>query len=116
EAGGQRGQHREDHAASLGPVGRLAGAGPFADFGFAASIAFAAIVRGLDRRMLDEHKQAVGAVHQLVLQADEVGLVRRSLIRTDPSAVTRAELADAVEQLRRLLGATDAQPTIALMP
>ncbi len=50
EAGGQRGQHREDHTASLGSVGRLAGAGSFADFGFAVRISFAVIVRGLDRR------------------------------------------------------------------
>src|SRR5206468_8891049 len=74
-------------------VGRLAGAGSFADFGFAASIAFAAIVRGLDRRMLDEHKQAVWVVHQLVLQADEVGLVRWGLVRNE---IGRASCRDRV--------------------
>ena len=65
--------------------------------------------------MFDEHEQAVRVVHQLVLQTDEVGHVRRGLIRNDPFAVTGAELADAVEQLLGLLRATDAQSTVALM-
>ena len=88
---------------------------PVADFGFAAAHFVRAIVRGLDRRMFDEHEQAVRVVHQLVLQTDEVGHVRRGLIRNDPFAVTGAEWADAVEQLLGLLRATDAQSTVALM-
>jgi hypothetical protein len=58
KAGPQGGEHRHDHAASLGSRGRLARAAALADFGFPANVALAAIVRWLDLRMLDKDEEA----------------------------------------------------------
>ena len=66
-------------------------------------------------RLFHEHEQAVRVVHQLVLQADEVGHLRRGLIRNDPFAVARAKCAESGEQPGHLRRAADAQPGIALV-
>ena len=67
----QRGEHGHDHAAALGPGGRLARAAALADFRFVANGALAAIVGRLNLGMFDEDKEASQIIDQFVLQADE---------------------------------------------
>ena len=103
EPSSQRGQHRHDHAASLGTAGRLARAAALADLRFPANVPFAAIVGRIDLGMLDENEQASQIVDQFVLQADERRLMLRLAAFVNGLAVPRAERTNPLLQGTDLL-------------